>query len=377
MIEQYYSNIQFLAWILLILLGSYLIFGNMPGKVACNSYNRSRKIMGCAFFIYAIQFFLQWKFHLRDSLPQVASALNITVFYVGSILFNMSFISLLDNKYITKKRTVTDLTLWAMTTCAIAIALFYANQPLQSAVLAVGAMMFLVYEFMGFYIFFRAYYRTVKKMQNYYSDDQDCVIRWMSKSIFYAISLGLLCSFMAFAVKWMITIYLIAGILMFFYIFVSFINYLIHSEQVEQVVSEEPCLESDTEISMEKTCTIKRTKVEMSASDLQIERFLQEWLAAKGYCTPSITIEQLAKQMKTNRNYLSNYINTHFSCTFRQWILDLRIKDAKEILLDQSDMTIIQIATNVGFASDTHFRRVFTEMNGMPPKNWRQANRKG
>ncbi len=72
----------------------------------------------------------------------------------------------------------------------------------------------------------------------------------------------------------------------------------------------------------------------------------------------------------------------HFARAFAQsegmpphrWILRRRIEKAKE-LLAHSDLTLIQIALETSFATQSHFTRVFKQHVGVSPGAWRRERR--
>jgi two-component system, response regulator YesN len=81
-------------------------------------------------------------------------------------------------------------------------------------------------------------------------------------------------------------------------------------------------------------------------------------------------------------NDITDYLNisiSHFSFlfkkstgkTFSNYLNSVRIKKAKE-LLAENDLKVYQIAEMVGYLSPTHFNRVFKEMNGYTPNEYRK-----
>ncbi len=314
--------------------------------------------MGIAFLIYCVQFFLQWKFNARDDFPLVASALNITLFYLAAIMLEFSFISLLNEKYLNRRRVIADLSLWSITSMAVWSSVAFLPESISMWVLILAAVWFFVYVARISWIFFKTYRSAVHKIQNYYSEEESGFIRWISKSVFFAIVMGLLCSVMAFAPKWVITLYLFASIPFFYYIFVCFLNYLVHYETVDSAIEEE-------------TETLNGQPDKLFVHQ-QLEKNLQEWILAKGYLQPKINMGELAKQIGSNRSYLSGYINSKYSCTYYEWIARLRIEEAKKLLIDQPELTMAQIAERTGFSSGSHFTTLFTEKENLPPAKWRE-----
>ncbi|MDR2423098.1 MAG: helix-turn-helix domain-containing protein [Prevotellaceae bacterium] len=83
----------------------------------------------------------------------------------------------------------------------------------------------------------------------------------------------------------------------------------------------------------------------------------------------------MAKQLHTNRQYLSSYINTSRKQTFRNWIGELRINEAKNLMLQNPNMTITEIAARTSISEMSNFTRQFSKQTGLSPRVWRkQAN---
>jgi AraC-like DNA-binding protein len=75
---------------------------------------------------------------------------------------------------------------------------------------------------------------------------------------------------------------------------------------------------------------------------------------------------------------------SHFNRAFRQslgiaphqWLLGLRLARAKEQLLN-THASLAEIATNCGFADQSHFTRVFAKHEGSSPGKWRHRHARG
>jgi len=69
----------------------------------------------------------------------------------------------------------------------------------------------------------------------------------------------------------------------------------------------------------------------------------------------------------------------HFAAQFRaatgyrphSYVLHRRIEEAKT-LIGQSEMTMVQVALDVGFQSQAHFCTVFKRLTGVTPTRWRR-----
>ena len=74
----------------------------------------------------------------------------------------------------------------------------------------------------------------------------------------------------------------------------------------------------------------------------------------------------------------------HFARAFRQttgqpphrWLMEQRIEKAKQLLVD-SGLSLAQIAQRCGFADQSHFTRVFSQLTQSSPGQWRRHWRSG
>jgi len=117
-----------------------------------------------------------------------------------------------------------------------------------------------------------------------------------------------------------------------------------------------------------------KDKIVKSDAFLLLEKRVEEWVAAKHFTEKGITIDTLVPRFYTNRYYLSSYINIHQGKSFREWINQLRIEEAQNLLRQYPEMTVTEIASKVGFSDKTNFRRHFIALTGFNPQDWRRAN---
>jgi two-component system response regulator YesN len=101
----------------------------------------------------------------------------------------------------------------------------------------------------------------------------------------------------------------------------------------------------------------------------------QLYTVLKQYFKNSITIENVARDLYTNRTYLSHYINDNYHCTFKNWIQQLRIEQAKQLLHDTTNLAIYEISDQVGYADHSCFTHAFTRSTGVTPKQWRKQSK--
>lgn len=111
---------------------------------------------------------------------------------------------------------------------------------------------------------------------------------------------------------------------------------------------------------------------ELSADDRILVTKIENLLALeKIYHEPTYSRSNLAKEIGTPEGVVSRIINLHFGKSFPQLLNEYRIKDAKQLLLD-TDASIKVVAEEVGFNSLPSFNRVFKEIEGRSPSDYRK-----
>lgn len=106
----------------------------------------------------------------------------------------------------------------------------------------------------------------------------------------------------------------------------------------------------------------------------KLEEALKDWIDNKKYLEKNITITTLAKQLGTNRTYLSNFINDNYHENFNVWLNRKRIQEAI-ILLETSNSSLHEVAEKVGYSDAAHFSKIFKTMTGQNPSMWRKESK--
>lgn len=86
-----------------------------------------------------------------------------------------------------------------------------------------------------------------------------------------------------------------------------------------------------------------------------------------------ITIEELADYLNLSKSYLSKLFVKEMGIPVSQYILDLKIEKAKN-LLQYSNYHIIEIANYLSFSSQSHFIQTFRKKTGLTPQRFRMQN---
>ncbi len=296
-------------------------------------------------------------FDLRNNFPTVAVALPLSYYYLEGILFGMSFCSLLDRHYICRRQKMIDFGFYSGFLILAWSGALLAAGVMRTVMLICASVWFFTAASIISVRFFKIYRASVRKLDDFYSDNIAVFVRWLHKSTYGIIFFGLCGSVLAFAPLWGNAIFMSAGIVMFVYIYISFQNYILNYRNVE--------------IAVEENMTSRSCDTRVQTVDLG--EGIERWVSSGGYRMQGLTLEDLARELGSNRSYVSAYINSTFNCNFREWINALRIDYSKTLLAEQSFMTIEKVSEQSGFSTSAYFCRLFSKREGMTPTKWRES----
>ncbi|UKS30755.1 AraC family transcriptional regulator [Paenibacillus sp. HWE-109] len=100
---------------------------------------------------------------------------------------------------------------------------------------------------------------------------------------------------------------------------------------------------------------------------------LLDWLEAD-YGNPDIGLEQMAAVLAKTPRHLNTQFQHAFGLSPYAYLIMLRLRKSKEMLISQREKTITDIAVCVGFRDTSHFVASFRKQIGLTPERFRQMN---
>ena len=141
-------------------------------------------------------------------------------------------------------------------------------------------------------------------------------------------------------------------------VFVALLYFLSRHESVLEEFVEDSAV--DVEIS-------KQDDLASNSLGPKIESYFQQ---EKAFLNPKLRLSDVVKAVGSNRSYVSNYFNQDLNTTFFDYVNGLRVEYACELLSSTSDSVDV-VAMNSGFNSPSTFYRVFQQVKGCTPANYR------
>ncbi|HHW93099.1 MAG TPA: helix-turn-helix domain-containing protein [Clostridiaceae bacterium] len=88
-----------------------------------------------------------------------------------------------------------------------------------------------------------------------------------------------------------------------------------------------------------------------------------------------LTLESISLELGIGRTKLCETAKEHFACSVMDLIRQRRVEVAKKLLID-SDLSVGQVANEVGISDSSYFAKVFKSTTGCAPFNYRKQSQK-
>ncbi|MFC4598724.1 helix-turn-helix domain-containing protein [Cohnella hongkongensis] len=89
------------------------------------------------------------------------------------------------------------------------------------------------------------------------------------------------------------------------------------------------------------------------------------------YANPSLSLDLLSERFGISGKYLSRLFKEEFGLKFVDFLIDLRIRQARKQLTETND-SVQEIAERLGYSSPISFARTFKKVVGVPPGDYRK-----
>lgn len=365
--ERYFAELMQCTGTVYFTIALLVALIKTPSQPEYKPYRLAKKLLAGSFASMALNLFLWCIFTNNDWTVfnyNIAVA-DIILFFLEYMLLCNSYCILLNKDYATKRRVITDLSLWIFTSILSLGALFVKADKWRVILLVMALVMLLAYIVKFVINFYRQYRHNKIVLENYFSDDMQRFVRWINLSVIMCIiswCIAIMTMFGNIYFNWLYQFYVIT---LNIYIAVSFINYAERYGDLSKADSENADCSEEAELTASASDSVER---------ITLETKIRQWLDTKKYLTEQFTLEDLAITIGTNKNYLSYYINEKFGVSFSSWISDMRIDEAKRLMIANPERKLENIAYSVGFSSASYFSKVFSLHEGVSPTRWRKDN---
>ncbi len=118
---------------------------------------------------------------------------------------------------------------------------------------------------------------------------------------------------------------------------------------------------------------MEQLKKQQEKKEEYVVKKAQEYM--KKHCSEQLLLSDIAAQFHLHPNYFSSLFKKQLDMTVRDYILQLRMTKAKELMKDSS-LKLLDIALAVGYEDAAHFNRAFKNVTGVSPSMYRDGIKK-
>lgn len=309
-----------------------------------------------------------------------ASLMMLVVTAVGSTTLSFSLMNLIEegdnDKFYLNLAGVAIVSWILIKGCGM------EREVLRIAVIAASVILFIINCILHIILFDRTYKRGVRRIEQYYDEDQDNKIKWIRFSYIMMMLTQMFILVYLILPRGFMKIYVLWYVLFMVYFTANFISFLGSHKLLLDAFAYRTLSGQEIKERIERRKKEKLSKKDVPVVHddvltgqelMRLERSIAQWVKEKRFKEYDKTREQIAKELNTTKELLHLYFSAKLGIDFKTWRTNLRIEEAKRLMLEHHDMSLNIVAELSGFSDRSNFHRQFTKIVGCSPKQWRES----
>ena len=366
-------------------LGSLLLLIKAPNTEYSRKIGKTKNTIAICFYICSILFYVCLRYSGVGDYEIFSSMMMFVVNAVASAVLSFSLINLLDETYIENDKFYLNVGIIAVVSIVFMKSFWWEEGWIRTAVRVAVIVLFIVQCIAHILVFRKAYEKRLKQVEAYYDEEEDYRMKWirfcyiimMLTQMFILVYMLLPRGFMKIYNIWysIFLLYFTAN-------FISFLgsHKLLLDAFAYKTLSGHDLMQKIAE-NKSRRKTVKDNSQEpsviISEADIRkLERSIDQWVKQKKYCEYDKSREEVAKELRTTKEHLHIYFSTIKGVDFKTWRTELRVEEAKKLLLENKEVSTNIIGEAAGFSDRSNFHRQFVKIVGCSPKQWRESDGK-
>ena len=375
-------TIQWLACAASCMLAFILLMIKIPHSEHTKRLNNAKVTIAVSFLVCGFMMaFSLYKYPAVWDYEQFSSLTMLITASFSTMAISYSMVNIIDDRMISGNVFIINTFLLTATSFALLESFLGDGSGKQHYLIALTLSLGLFVAQSTYYIvkFDKAYKKSLLALSAYYDEDEDHKIRWlrffyiiaMLTDVFLLVYMVLPDGFMKIYIAWYVLF-----ILYFSANFISFIgsHRMILDAFAHRTLSGQDLFPPKTQKLKDMEPAIDRKQ--RDAEFKKINGSIKQWIADKKYREYDKTKEEIAMEIGTTKELLQLYFNKVIRQDFRNWRTELRINDAKKMLLEDRQASTNLIGEMCGFSDRSNFHTQFVKIVGCSPKRWRDTNGK-
>ena len=364
-----------------LILGLLLLLIKVPGTAYYKKIANTKNTIAVCYLICSVLFFATLRYSGISDYDVFSSLMMFVITATASVVLSYSLITLLEPGEFDHDKFYLNVGAVAVMSFILAKSFWWEGGFGKIAVMSVSLFLFII-QCLGHIVKFRkTYLKSVKQLEMYYDEEEDTKIRWIK---FCYIIMMLTQTFILVYMllpRGMMKVYTLFYSLFMLYFSANFISFLgshkllldafahktLSGKELIDMIHERKDMKG-------KKALKKKSPGFNDAEFKRIEKSLEIWVKEKRYREYDKSREDIAKELRTSKESLHLYFTTVKKIDFRTWRTELRIEEAKKLLLEDKTTSINIIGEMAGFSDRANFYRQFVKIVGCSPKEWRENN---
>lgn len=364
--------LQYISLTTSAIMALLLLFARIHTNRLNRSYESSRWLLFIAMSLYVLHYLLQINCGLRAKGDDVGALINM-IFYSPAV-YIISYVTLRMAGIRQKKKIyilLSSISFMAILTTFLIGWFYYHSLHMPYALYTMGGL------FLATVLFFIVYpAREIRNFRRHIEDETASDLNnyniYMNTGTFLLFTVAILMPAIIFSSKLLIIIGPLFLLALLFYIF-SFIALGFNQNHVTEIIDEgstdmKDFLTDADEAVKRRSAVAKLSQDEISNIEAAIAQFIHD----HGYNDQNLTASVVARRLGISKGIFTQYLTEQKGQTFRVWLSNVRIEEAKRMLLTTS-YNNETISIECGFSSRSWMQQKFKATTGMTPNEWKES----
>lgn len=360
------------------LLALILLASRIHHPQTSANYETSRWLMFTSMLIYVVHYFLQIRFGFRARSEELGALVNILFYSPVSYLLSYASLRMVSNRH--HKRVYMCVSIVGMALvfgCFVGGYIVFGTPTNPITLKAMGTVFFISILWLTIYPS-KEIRRVTRQVENETGGDIRQFNLYMRTGTILLYAIAVLLPFCIYSIKSLAVLGPIFLIALVLYV-LSFVSLGFNLSQVSDIIDEESEVDDDESASEpvadkeESTQAVNELTEERKEA---IRKAIEHWRTEGGYSQSDVNSTNLAAKLHISKRHLILYLSECEGKTFRVWLSELRIEEAKRMLLEAEDYKLETIAYACGFSHRNYLQNRFKSITGFTPREWQDVHKK-
>ena len=376
-----FDDIRLFQWIAMIVAASLavvMLLIKVPHTEHATKLTRAKSLVALSYLFCAFIFGYTLSHHnvAQYGLFSAMTLLINVAFSTSTLSF--SLINLLGHRYVDFSKLLISIFAIFIVSMALIEVFFNGEKDVFNIVLIASIVLFTSMCIYYIIIFDKWYKHSIMMLEKYYDEDEEHKLKWVKFCFILAMLTEMFVLVYMFFLRGFMFVYIGFYILFLLYFAGNFISFIGSHKLLLDAFGHWTISQAN------KSAKKKRKRTQKNAGDKdagrqeadfeKVRELLDEWVKEKKYREYDKSREEIATEIGTSKELLNQYFAQKMEKDFRTWRTELRIEDAKALLLADKKTSSNLIGELVGFSDRSNFHRQFTKLVGCSPKHWRDTD---